>query len=88
MLGPSITTDADQARLAKLRRQLEFYFSERNLQRDLRLRAEITAGGEEGWVNCKWLLECPLVSALASSADDITTSLKRFLRKSEKFNVN
>lgn len=76
----SAKTDADQARSdparwAKLGRQLEFYFSEKNLQTDMPLRAEVNSDGAEGWVNCAWFLQCPLVSKVASSTDDIRVAV-------------
>lgn len=67
---PTLLSD-ETRRLAVLKRQIEFYFSDRNLARDQPLREEISRDGSEGWVAGAWFLSCPKVTALGACERDL-----------------
>eukprot|EP00434_Breviolum_minutum_P001090 symbB.v1.2.000953.t1/scaffold45.1/size390604/16 len=66
---PSVSIRVD---LSKVRRQVEFYFSHRNLSRDLRIHEAAV----EGWLNTSWLLQCPKLRRQGVTLDDLRSALK------------
>jgi lupus La protein len=63
-----------------LREQLEYYFSDANVERDEQFRSEI-AKSEERFVSVEYILACNRVKQLAATANDILTAAaeSRFL---------
>ncbi|CAE8708916.1 unnamed protein product [Polarella glacialis] len=78
---PSRTSVADShrlhhlERLRRIRNQVEFYFSDRNLSRDMRFRAELAAPGKDGWVDGCWLLQSPKLLDIGASQEELLSSI-------------
>eukprot|EP00747_Dinoflagellata_sp_TGD_P168956 gnl/TRDRNA2_/TRDRNA2_196640_c0_seq1.p1 gnl/TRDRNA2_/TRDRNA2_196640_c0~~gnl/TRDRNA2_/TRDRNA2_196640_c0_seq1.p1 ORF type:complete len:367 (+),score=124.69 gnl/TRDRNA2_/TRDRNA2_196640_c0_seq1:81-1181(+) len=62
------SSDLDEP-AAKLRRQIEYYFSDANLRQDEFFHKKISED-TEGWLDAKWLLGCKRVQALGVTTDD------------------
>merc|ERR1719223_1802337 len=67
----------DEELLLKLRRQLEWYFSDSNLMTDHALRLKISEAHPQGWLCCSWLLCKSRVKKLNATPALIFESLRR-----------
>jgi len=62
--------------LRDLRRQIEYYFGDKNLKRDWFLQEKINSPPLEGWLEIRWLLSCPRVQYHFRASDqDIVEAL-------------
>ena len=67
----------DEARRAQLRKQTEFYFSDRNYPNDRHLQA-LAARSPEEWVPLAELVRFPRIERLLPSADVVQVSASEF----------
>ncbi|CAK9048518.1 HTH La-type RNA-binding domain-containing protein, partial [Durusdinium trenchii] len=58
--------------LSKIRRQVEFYFSDRNLSRDWQLRA----AADGVWLSATWILQCPKLRREGVSLPELIDALQ------------
>ncbi|CAJ1417252.1 unnamed protein product [Effrenium voratum] len=63
--------EPEAVRLGKLQRQLEFYFSQRNLAKDVALRE----AAQDGWLEAAWLLQCPKLQAAGTSLSELARAV-------------
>ncbi|CAL1147595.1 unnamed protein product [Cladocopium goreaui] len=59
--------------LSKVRRQVEFYFTDRNLSRDVALREAAEPGA---WLSGQWLLQCPKLQREGITLEELHTAVK------------
>lgn len=65
-----------RAKLLKLRRQLEWYFTDANLSTDHKLYKLIKDACPDGWVSCTSLLRCRRIKELQATAQLILNALQ------------
>lgn len=62
--------------LRALRRQIEYYFSDKNLKQDWFFQEKIQEPPEPGWLELRWILSCPRIrDVLCASAEDVLEAL-------------
>eukprot|EP00971_Amphidinium_carterae_P115876 2295149-Amphidinium_carterae.1 len=62
--------------LRAVRRQVEYYFSDKNLSQDWFLQEKISNEPEPSWLDLRWLLSCPRIrDTLHADAQDVLDSL-------------
>lgn len=62
-------------KLSKIKQQVEYYFSDKNLAQDAFFHNKIS-GDKEGWVDLQFLMNCNKVKQLTSNIDDIEEAVK------------
>lgn len=63
--------------LRVLRRQVEYYFSDKNLKRDWFFQEKIAGEPESGWLELRWIMSCPRVADVhRASEKDVLEALK------------
>jgi hypothetical protein len=58
----------------RLRRQVEYYLSDRNLRKDAFFHGKMSAS-PDGWISSQDLLACPIIKARGATADEIIACL-------------
>ncbi|CAJ1376955.1 unnamed protein product [Effrenium voratum] len=62
--------------LRAVRRQIEYYFSDRNLKQDWFFQEKISEPPEPGWLELQWILSCPRVQDVhRASPEDVLQAL-------------
>lgn len=62
--------------LRTLRRQIEYYFSDKNLKQDWFFQEKIQEPPENGWLELRWLLSCPRIRDIhCATAEDVLEAL-------------
>jgi len=62
--------------LRAVRRQVEYYFSDKNLTQDWFLHEKISSEPEPGWLEIRWLLQCPRIrDTFRADAKDVLDCL-------------
>lgn len=63
--------------LRVVRRQVEHYFSDRNLKKDWFFQEKIAAEPEPGWLQLRWIMSCPRIADVHRAAEqDVLEALK------------
>ena len=66
---------ADAARTAETKKQVEYYLSDKNLAQDKFFNEKIAAAGAEGWIDLSFILACNKIKSLKVSAADIQAAV-------------
>jgi len=62
--------------LRGVRRQIEYYFSDRNMRHDWFFQEKIASEPEQGWLELRWILTCPRIRDVhKASAEDVLEAL-------------
>ncbi|CAK9117676.1 unnamed protein product [Durusdinium trenchii] len=63
--------------LRDVRRQVEYYFSDRNLKKDWFFQDKITSEPEPGWLELQWIMSCPRIAQKHQAKEkDVLEALK------------
>ncbi|TNV84891.1 hypothetical protein FGO68_gene5715 [Halteria grandinella] len=63
-------------KLAKIKEQVEFYLSDRNLIKDIYFQKIIREAGKDGWFEIQHILQCNVIKRLNATDKEIVEALK------------